>query len=60
LKERRSREDYDLEPQAEQKEGMKKYSRSKKMNARAMENEAREEFEGKNNTLDTENNHDER
>lgn len=35
MKERRSREDYDLEPQAEQEEGMKKYSGSKKMSARA-------------------------
>jgi len=36
LKERRSREDYDLEPQAGREEGMKKYSRSKKASARAM------------------------
>lgn len=34
LKERRSREDYDLEPQAEQEEGMKKYSESKKADSR--------------------------
>lgn len=61
MKERRSREDYDLEPQAEQEEGMKKYSGSKKNGrSRAMENEAREELEGKNNTPDTGNNHDER
>lgn len=34
MKERRSREDYDLEPQAEQEEGMKKYSESKKAGSR--------------------------
>jgi len=44
-----SREDYDLEPQAEQEEGMKKYTRSKKSGARAMGNEAREEREGSKN-----------
>lgn len=40
LKERRSREDYDLEPQAEQEEGMKKYSESKKAGSRDGERSA--------------------
>lgn len=56
MKERRSREDYDLEPQAEREEGMKKYSESKKASARAGERRTRGEegeLEGKNNTLDT-------
>lgn len=44
LKERRSREDYDLEPQAErEEEGMKKYIAGAKRRARAMGNDAREE-----------------
>lgn len=41
------------------KRGWKNIARAKRW-ARAMENEAREELEGKNNTLDTENNHGER
>lgn len=41
------------------KRGWKNIARAKRR-ARAMENEAREELEGKNNTLDTENNHGER
>lgn len=41
------------------KRGWKNIARAKRQ-ARAMENEAREELEGKNNTLDTENNHGER
>lgn len=62
MKERRSREDYDLEPQAEQEEGMKKYSESKKTGrSRDGERSAGRELEGKNkrkNTLDTGNNRD--
>lgn len=49
MKERRSREDYDLEPQAEQEEGMKKYSESKKTDSRDGERSAGRELEGKNN-----------
>lgn len=48
LKERRSREDYDLEPQAErEEEGMKKYSGSKKTGPRDGERCARRALEGR-------------
>lgn len=61
MKERRSREDYDLEPQAEQEEEMKKYSESKKTGSRDGERSAgraRGVKVTKKNTLDTGNNRD--